>query len=107
MDLRKAVRVCDDGVMINIDVSPNSNTTALTGFNVWRRSFVVKVRSPPRDGKANVELVKYFEGIFKAEVKIVRGEWSNQKVVLIRGIDVNDAIDKIRDVLQKKRKFKN
>lgn len=52
-------------------------------------AFKIRLKSAPKKGKANQELVKllaqYFE-ISKNQVKIVRGQKSKNKIILILGL---------------------
>ncbi len=97
--IERALKDCDDGVLINVDVSPNSDKNEITGFNPWRNSVVVKVKSPPKGGKANKDLLKLFKSVFECDVEIVRGEKSTQKTLLLKGLDVKTVLDKLKQLL--------
>jgi uncharacterized protein len=46
----------------------------------------VRLTAPPRDGRANEELVDYLAGLFslrRSEIRIIRGEKDRRKVVFL------------------------
>jgi hypothetical protein len=69
---------------ISIKVKPNSRERCVE--NAGPNEFLVKVKSPPKEGKANEEVIealaKYF-GVQKSRVVIVSGLRSRQKIVSI------------------------
>lgn len=84
-----------DGVQFYVKVSAGAKKTRLTG----RHGDAVKIsiQSPPVDGKANKELVaflsKYLD-VPKSSVRILRGETSNFKLILVSGMSMAAAADK-------------
>ena len=73
---------------ISIKVKSRSRERAVE--EVGANQFLVKVKCPPREGKANQEVIeslaRYF-GVPKSKVTIAGGLKSSQKVVLIEGKD--------------------
>jgi len=73
---------------VSIKVKPNSKESRVeeTGPN----QLLVKVKAPPREGKANLEVVeslaKYF-GVPKSRISITAGLKSSKKIVDIEGAD--------------------
>lgn len=68
-------------MIINVNVKPNSGEQSIekngTGYSV-------RLKSPPKDGKANTELIKLLKRHFNAkEVKIKSGFTSRKKTVEI------------------------
>ncbi|MBT6023012.1 YggU family protein, partial [Candidatus Woesearchaeota archaeon] len=47
-------------------------------------NFTMYVKSPPVDGKANAELIKFFRKKFGVAVAIVRGKTSRRKILRIK-----------------------
>jgi len=47
-------------------------------------NFTMYVKSPPVDGKANTELLKFFRKKFGVAVSIIRGKTSRRKVLKIK-----------------------
>ena len=85
-----------DGIMVDIDVSPNSKKFEITGYNQWRERFEVKIQSIPQKGKANKEIVKYFSNLTHSPVEIVSGHKSQHKTIKIFNITKNDFLDIIK-----------
>ena len=46
--------------------------------------YVVKLKSPPENNKANLELVKVLKKYFKKEIKIKSGFTSRKKIVEVK-----------------------
>jgi len=66
---------------IQVKVKPNSRTEEVSHEG---DSFIVKVKGPPHEGKANQAVVKLLAehfGIPKSQVRIVSGFTSKNKVV--------------------------
>jgi uncharacterized protein (TIGR00251 family) len=74
---------------IQVKVKPNSNTQEVSQEG---NSFVVKVKEPPREGKANqavIELLAEHFGVPKSQVRIVSGFGSRNKVIEVAEQQVN------------------
>jgi len=56
-----AVRISPDGITVKIEVSPKSDKFKITGYNEWRQTLEVKIKSVPTKGKANKELINLFK----------------------------------------------
>jgi hypothetical protein len=66
---------------IQVRVRPNSETEEVTQEG---DSFVVRVKEPPRDGKANqavIKLVARHFGVRQSQVRILSGFKSRNKVI--------------------------
>jgi uncharacterized protein (TIGR00251 family) len=66
---------------IEIKVIPNAKKREISREG---SAFKVKLKSVPRDGKANEELIEFLSDTFKikrSEIKILRGEKDRRKVV--------------------------
>lgn len=72
------------GVLIKVRVKPNSKRFALTRKD---DQIILEVTSPPREGKANTEIIKGLRRLFGKEVEIVGGLRSREKVILVIGAD--------------------
>lgn len=67
---------------ISVKIKPNSKVASVE--KTGEREFSVRVKSPPKEGKANIELIKILGGYFgvpKSRVVIVRGEGSRIKII--------------------------
>lgn len=81
---------------VKFKVQPNASKTEFVG--ALGDALKVKLSSPPLDGKANAELVKYLSkslGISKSSIKIVSGETSREKILELPGFDRNSVESKI------------
>ena len=97
----EALKQTDKGVLVAIEVIPNSKQTEIpAGYNEWRRSVVVRVKSPPSRGKANSEIVKEMEKLFGRKVEIVRGVTSSNKQVIVYSASVDEVLEKLEERLK-------
>ncbi|HIH69445.1 DUF167 domain-containing protein [Methermicoccus shengliensis] len=91
MDAMEAIRKTDDGVLLDVEVSPSSKRTEIpAGYDAWRKRIVVKVAAPPRGGRANTELVREIArrlGVPTSSVRIVAGEASTKKTIKVLGVE--------------------
>jgi uncharacterized protein (TIGR00251 family) len=95
-DLRGAIEPHPRGLIIRFEVSPGSGELAVpSGFNPWRRTLEARLTEEPTKGKANRQLtdeVARILGIPKSDVEVLRGHKSNRKVLLITGVEIEQAI---------------
>jgi uncharacterized protein (TIGR00251 family) len=85
VNIRDVCRCVPGGVEVNITVSPNSGRQGTEGTNEWRKRLIVRVRSPPLDGKANKEVAEFMEKITQCRSEITKGHTNRQKTVMIHG----------------------
>ncbi|MFP3908689.1 MAG: DUF167 domain-containing protein [Archaeoglobaceae archaeon] len=97
--LHKAVKVRDKGITIDVDVTPGAKKNEL-GFDQWRSVVTVKVKSPPRKGKANNEIVKRFKELFGREVEIIAGQTSTRKVILVHHSSEDEVVKKLEEKIR-------
>lgn len=81
------------GARIDVRLIPRAARSEIVGFEgeVLR----VRVTAPPVDGRANaalIELLATMLGVRKADVRIVAGQTSRQKVIAVDGL----ATDEVR-----------
>ena len=82
----------DDGVTITLAVQPGAKTTEVVGLHGG--ALKVKVASPPVDGAANEALLDFLASALgrpRRAAELLRGAGSRQKVVLIRGVTLDEA----------------
>lgn len=81
------LRGTDDGTLVSLTVRPNSKSR--TFVSVFDHSqILVNLQSPAKEGKANKELIKKLAKIMEvstADIVIVSGHRSRDKVILIKG----------------------
>ena len=82
------------GVKIKVQVSHGSKKSEVRGYDLWKKSLIVKVKSPPEGGKANKELIDLLSEFFSAEVEIVAGHRSRNKVVVVKGLSEREVYDR-------------
>jgi len=94
--MEEALKESKDGVLIDVTVSPNAKRTEVVGYNQWRKAIEVRVKSPPKGGKANTELIEFFRQIFRCDVVIVKGQTSTQKTLLIKDLSKDEVLEILR-----------
>ncbi len=82
-----------DGVMLLVRVQPRASRAGIRGEMGGRLK--VCINSPPADGRANRELVELVAkrlGVAKSSLSLERGEKSREKVLLCRGVGLEEAV---------------
>jgi uncharacterized protein (TIGR00251 family) len=96
MDLKDAIQSHPQGVIVRFEVVPGSSILSVpSGFNPWRRSLEARLTEEPTRGKANRQLVEAVSKLFslpKGNVEVLSGHKSARKVLLVRGIDIDQAL---------------
>ena len=64
---------------INVKVKPNSNEEKIE--KISEEYYLVFLKKPATEGKANLELIKVLSKYFKKDVRIVSGKSSKKKIV--------------------------
>ncbi len=85
-----------DGITLKVRVTPNSSKNSATVGTGERLE--IKLTSPPKEGKANEQLVKFLGkklGIAPSSITILRGRSSRDKILLVRGLDQVAAKEKL------------
>ncbi|MBC7359107.1 MAG: YggU family protein [Desulfacinum sp.] len=85
-----------DGVILTLTIQPNAKKTELAG--VLDASLRVRISAPPVEGAANKECIRFlakFFGLSKSRVKILQGEKSRHKVVLLKGAQEQAIRDRL------------
>lgn len=97
----KAIQQTEEGILVDIEVSPNSLKFKISGYNDWRDEIGVKIKSIPQKGKANQELIKEFSKITSCDVEIASGHKSRHKTLKIYGINKKDFEELIKNNIKK------
>lgn len=85
----------DDGAFIRILVRPKSKERALIS-ELTDEFLVLNIKSPAREGKANMELLKQlsrFLGVSTGDVMLVSGHKSREKIVKVAGFRKEQLIE--------------
>jgi uncharacterized protein (TIGR00251 family) len=85
------VKETEKGLIIEIRVLPRSSRSEVVG--IQDGVFKIKLSSPPLDGKANDECVRFLAdqlGIRKSQVEIISGHRARKKTVAVTGIRKTD-----------------
>ena len=88
-----------DRLELDIMVSPRSNRSGLEGFDEWRKRAILRVKSPPLDGRANKEVESYFKEVTGCKSSVTAGMTSHQKTVTISG-DPKTIIEALEKAMQ-------
>jgi uncharacterized protein (TIGR00251 family) len=86
------VQPADGGVRLLLYVQPRASRTELAGQ--FGDALKVRIASPPVEGAANAELVRFLAetlGVRTAAVKIRSGETGRRKTITVSGITVELA----------------
>ena len=101
--ISKIVKKHHDGAIINLFVTPGSQTTIFpAGYNKWRRCMEIKVNSPAKGNKANKDvIITIAEFLDKTveDVFVVSGIKHRSKTVLIKGISAEEISERLKESL--------
>lgn len=97
--LNKAVKVRNEGVTIDLDVTPGAKKSEI-GFDEWRNVITIKVKNPPKKGKANNEIIKKFKEFLGREVEIIAGHTSSRKVILVHDASEDEVVKKLEEKIK-------
>ncbi len=98
------VQVKSESVLLPVVVVPSASRTEVTAVSGCGRQAEVRLRlsAPPVDGEANRELVRFLAracGAARADVQVVRGHRSRDKVVAIEkeGLTLEALLEELRE----------
>ena len=93
----KAVTETDDGIMVDIEVSPKSKKFEIIGYNEWREKIEIRIKSVPQKGKANKEIVNEFLRLTGSQVEIISGLKSHHKTLRIYDLSKPEFLHILKD----------
>jgi len=76
------------GIILTLKILPNAKKNSIESYS--NDYLKIKISAPPRDSKANQELLKFLSKTFnisKSKISIIKGEKSRNKTIEIAGID--------------------
>jgi uncharacterized protein (TIGR00251 family) len=81
-----------EGLVFEARIKPNSGK-----FAICEKSGLVtiEVTSPPKENKANMEIIRELKRVFSQNVRILKGLSSREKLILVIGISRKDFERKI------------
>ena len=78
------IKSTDAGVEVNVHIQPGASKSEIAGMH--GDAIKIRIKARPVEGAANAALIEFIAtnlGVTRKAVKIVRGEKSRQKTVLI------------------------
>jgi uncharacterized protein len=95
------VRADGDDVVVTVHVQPGAGRTAVLGRH--GDALKVRVAAPPVDNRANVATVALLAGVLDVapgNIEVVGGERSRLKRLRAKGIELDDAIERVERALE-------
>jgi len=93
-----AARATAGGVLVPVVVVPRASRTGVGGVRDGR--LLLRLTAPPVDGAANAAMTRVLAralGVPRAAIRIVRGERSRRKEVLVTDLAVEDLLAKLSE----------
>lgn len=66
---------------LKIIVKPNSKKNEILNYDKNKKALRVTIKAPPKNNKANLEIIKFFSKLTKKQVKIIKGLTSKEKLL--------------------------
>lgn len=89
-----AIKKTKEGVLIAIEVVPDSKETKIAKYNAWRKSYQLNVCAKAEKGEANKEIIKFFSKMFFGKDISIIGKKSRRKFVIVRDADEEEVRNK-------------
>jgi uncharacterized protein (TIGR00251 family) len=91
-----AVEPIEGGVRLRLHIQPRARETAMAGR--FGEALKIRLKSPPVDGAANEELVRFLArrlGVAASRVELMAGHSGRRKTVRIEGITVGEVEERL------------
>lgn len=89
-----------EGIIFSVKLVPNSSFSKIADYT---DDYVrIKISAPPLENRANKELIEFCSDLFKvnkSKIKIISGEKSKVKKVLISSSNFQDVMQKLMFVI--------
>ncbi|OVE74603.1 YggU family protein [archaeon D22] len=72
-----------DKTHFKVIVKTNAYSTEILGYDDNYEAYRMNVKAEPIEGKANIEIVKFFKKKYKLKVEIISGKTSKEKLIKI------------------------
>lgn len=91
----------EEGILLMLYIQPGASRNEIIGEYGDERSvrLKIKIKSPPVEGAANKELIKFFSKVLKiskSSLHLVRGHASRNKDIFIENINRQQYLDIVR-----------
>jgi hypothetical protein len=93
--MKDALRQVQDGVILDLEITPNAKETEIHGYNPWRKRIEVRLSEQAQKGKANDQLILFFSDLLHishGKVQIIAGHTSSKKSVKIAGVTSEEIL---------------
>lgn len=93
--MKDAVKETQEGVTLDLEISPGAKETAVRGYNPWRRRIEIRLSERAEKGRANDQLISFLSGLFRVNsrnVQIIAGTANSKKSVKIIGARADDIL---------------
>jgi uncharacterized protein (TIGR00251 family) len=105
MSINDAVKEGDDGVLIDIEVTPGTKTVKVpSGYNPWRKRIEVRLSREAQKGKANQQLIHELSGMLgikEHNVTLISGHTGHKKTIHIRGMNLEQVLNLMESLIDK------
>lgn len=94
--MRQPVEADPEGVRLTLHIQPRASRSELAGIH--GEAIKVRIASPPVDGAANRELVRFLAellGVTRSSVAVIAGLGARRKTVLVQGLTVAVAAKRL------------
>ena len=94
------LRVTGEGVTFSVHVQPRASRNEICGMQ--GNELKVRLTSPPVEGEANKLCMEFFAkllGVAKSRVRIISGEKSRHKTVLVTDYDRDTLLERLKSAL--------
>ncbi len=92
------------GISLDLEVTPGASDPAFpAGYNPWRKRIGIRVRAPPENGRANLEVVQTIASFFdvpSSAVTVEHGHLDRRKTVSVAGIAGHAGLARLRAAMQ-------
>lgn len=79
----------DGSLILDVEISPNSETSRISGVNEWRKRLRIDISKPAVNGMANEELLRFIIQKFNIksnQAELISGHKSKHKSILVSGV---------------------
>jgi uncharacterized protein (TIGR00251 family) len=99
----RTVKRHKDGAIINLFVTPDAKSINFpAGYNKWRNCIEMKICSPAKEDKANMEVIKTVAEFVESPIEnvyIISGRKNRSKTVLIKGVSPDNVSERLKESL--------